>query len=99
MSSGSGPAASAAIGAAKNNKREMRQTLTSFWTGCSRPRFRPEFLSSKKQVLTPLIVALTEQSHQMATGVQAERPGRTGQLHTGLFRRSAALAIVAGISS
>src|SRR5258708_37511944 len=52
-----------------------------------------------EQILLPLVVALGEQTHQVAAGMQAEGPGRAGELHAGLLGRAAALAVVAEMAA
>src|SRR5258708_14128513 len=52
-----------------------------------------------EQILLPLVVALREQTHQVAAGMQAKRPRRAGELHAGLLGRAAALAVVAGMAA
>src|SRR5260370_26540915 len=52
-----------------------------------------------EQVFLPLVVALGEQTHQVAAGMQAEGPGRAGELHAGLLGRAAALAVVARMAA
>src|SRR5258708_22986219 len=52
-----------------------------------------------EEVLAPLIVALGQQAHEVRAGVEAEGPGRSRQFEAGFLRRTAALAIVAGMAA
>src|ERR1035441_4333017 len=54
---------------------------------------------SIKQVLPPLRFAVAEHAHEVAAGMQTERPRLPQQLHAGLFRSPAALMIVAGMAT
>src|ERR1035438_10278826 len=54
---------------------------------------------SIKQILPPLRFAVAEHAHEVAAGMQAERPRLPQQLHAGLFRSPAALVIVAGVAT
>ena len=58
-----------------------------------------KILALIKQVLTPLIVALGKQSHQVPARVQAERTRGACQFETGFFRRAAAFAIIARMAA
>ncbi len=50
---------------------------------------------SIEQVFSPLRVALGEEAHQVAAGVQAERPRRPDELEAGFLGSAAALLVVA----
>ena len=52
-----------------------------------------------EEVLTPLVVALCEKSHQVTAGVQTEWARCACQFHPRLVRRPAALAIVARMAA
>src|SRR5262245_9409842 len=52
-----------------------------------------------KEVLPPLRIALSEHTHEVATGVQTEWARLPQQLHAGFIGRAIALAIVAGIAA
>jgi len=60
---------------------------------------RPNDRDSIEQVLAPLVVALAEKPHQMAAGVQTERPRRARQPHARLFRSAVAFAVIAGMAA
>src|SRR5262245_16128387 len=55
--------------------------------------------SSVEQILPPLIVALTQQPHQVPAGVQAEWTRGPRQAHPGFIRSPVPLAIVAGMAT
>src|ERR1035441_1334271 len=62
-------------------------------------RHHPDQLNrSVKQILPPLFITLAEQAHEMAAGVEAERPWLPGQFETGFFRRAAALFVIAVVA-
>src|SRR5580692_2679135 len=52
-----------------------------------------------EQILAPLIVALAEQPHQMPASMQTERPRRARQAHARFIRRTAPLAVIAGMAA
>src|SRR6516165_2122576 len=52
-----------------------------------------------EQVFAPLLVALAEETHQVTTGMEAERTRRAGEFHAGLIGRPVAFAIVAGMAA
>src|SRR5262249_10426578 len=53
----------------------------------------------KEEIFSPLIVTLTQQTHQMAAGMQTEGSWLPSQFHAGLLRGPAALVIVAGVAT
>src|SRR5271156_845108 len=55
--------------------------------------------TSIKQVLAPLFVAMSDQSHQLPRRVQRKRPRPPLQFDSSLFRRAIALAVVARVAA
>ena len=60
---------------------------------------KTKVLSSIKQILPPLLIALAQQAHQMPAGMQTERTRLAGQLEPRLFRRAAAFSVIAGMTA
>ena len=58
---------------------------------------QPENRSVKK-VLTPLLVAIADQLHQLPRGIQSEGPGSAGQANPGFLGGAVALAVVAAVA-
>lgn len=54
---------------------------------------------SVKEVLTPLLILVADQPHQLTRRVESEWPRTPSQLQSGLFGSSVALAIVAVIAA
>src|ERR1700730_13391410 len=52
-----------------------------------------------KQVLTPPLVAMTDQTHELPGGMQRERPRPARQFKSGLFRCAGSLAVVAVVAA
>jgi len=52
-----------------------------------------------KQVLTPPLVAVSDQSHQLPRRMQCERPWPPRQFKPGFFRRPVALAVIATVAA
>src|SRR5271157_3206001 len=55
--------------------------------------------ASIEQIFPPLRVTLAEHAHQVAAGVQAERPGLAREFHARLFRSAAAFPVVARMAA
>src|SRR5579859_3997576 len=69
--------------------------MPNCWAGSAKPtNFALEGCLVEK-ILTPLRIALAEQSHQVAAGMQAKWTRLASQLHAGFFRRAAAFAVIA----
>src|SRR5271170_444779 len=52
-----------------------------------------------KQVLTPPLVAVPDEPHQLPGGMQGERPWPPRQFKPGFFRRTVALAVIATVAT
>src|SRR5258708_34029162 len=52
-----------------------------------------------KQILTPPLVAVSDQTHELPGGMQRKRPGPPGQLQASLFRGPGALPVVAAVAA
>src|SRR5579862_7693813 len=52
-----------------------------------------------KQILTPPLIAVADQPHQLPRGVQCEGPRPPCQFETSLFWRPVALTIVAAVAA
>src|SRR5580704_17973446 len=52
-----------------------------------------------KQILTPPLVAVSDQPHQLQRSMQRKGPRPSGQFEPGFFRSPVALAIVAAVAA
>src|SRR5258708_33289701 len=52
-----------------------------------------------KQILTPPLVAVSDQTYELPGGMQRKRPGPPGQLQPILFRGPVALPVVAAVAA
>src|SRR5256885_7716376 len=71
--------------------------------GFHAPKISENFLKRRKplikKILTPTLIAVTNQSHQLTGSVQGERPRTPRQLKSSFFRSAIAFAVVALIAA
>src|SRR5581483_5731166 len=84
-----------------NGNRRHRAKLSKMSRACTCLSIErdSEPLLGIEKIFAPLIVAASEQTHEVAAGMQTERAGRTQQLHTGFLGRAAAFPVVAGMTA
>src|ERR1700733_8781903 len=83
---------------AEKSQRELLRVRASEWLSrvrrsTDRSVCATESSGSVEEVLAPLLVAVADQAHQLARGVQRERARAAAQLQSGFFGRAVAFAV------